>query len=86
MLASALVGCGEVSEDEDRSDEALLFNDTDHDGLSDFYELSVSRTNPTSTDTDADGLSDGYEISVTGTNPTSTDTDADGLSDGFEIR
>ena len=87
VLALALVGCGEVPEDEDRSDQALFFFiDTDHDGLSDYQEISVTHTNPARFDTDADGLSDGHEVSVSRTNPTSTDTDADGLSDGFEIR
>ncbi len=36
--------------------------DSDGDGLSDAYEINVSKTDPTNPDSDADGLSDGLEI------------------------
>lgn len=58
--------------------------DTDNDGLSDFEELFVKRTDPTLKDTDNDGLDDTIEINID-TNPNNPDSDGDGLNDGQEV-
>ncbi len=60
-----------------------LLQDTDFDGLSDYYE-NLSRSNPRDTDTDGDGLSDFFEWEL-GTNITDDDTDGDNLSDSIEV-
>ncbi len=57
--------------------------DTDGDGLSDWDEVNVYRTNPLLPDTDGDGLSDGEEIRL-GTDPLRKDTDGDGLEDAVD--
>lgn len=57
--------------------------DTDGDGLTDQYELSIN-TDPYNPDTDGDRSWDGVEVQV-GSNPLIPDTDADGLVDGIEI-
>ncbi|MCK4745245.1 hypothetical protein KAS41_04230 [Candidatus Parcubacteria bacterium] len=36
--------------------------DTDNDGLDDYYEIRIYRTDPLSSDTDGDGYSDGEEV------------------------
>jgi len=54
--------------------------DTDLDGLSDKYELSI-KTNSTNADTDNDGLTDYRELKL-GTDPLNPDTDGDGVRDG----
>ena len=70
--------------------------DTDHDGLSDPYELypkfPLNPTNPNDPDSDDDGLSDGEEyygihntFSNQYTNPNIPDSDNDGLSDYEEV-
>ena len=66
--------------------------DTDGDGLMDFIEVNIHRTNPADMDSDHDGLTDGYEVNMTdspliptGLNPNHPDTDGDGLSDRREI-
>ena len=58
--------------------------DNDDDGLSDFDELFVKRTDPTLKDTDDDGLDDPTEIDI-GTNPNNPDSDGDELNDGKEV-
>ncbi|MGB3185599.1 MAG: NlpC/P60 family protein [Ornithinimicrobium sp.] len=58
--------------------------DTDHDGLTDFFEEWVG-SDPTVADSDADGLSDGYEFAVARSDPMVADSDADGLSDAMEV-
>ena len=58
--------------------------DTDHDGLTDFFEEWVG-SDPTAADSDADGLSDGYEFAVARSDPMVADSDADGLSDAMEV-
>ena len=60
--------------------------DTDRDGLSDGYEVRVSRTDPRRADTDGDGLSDRDEIRRYRTDPRKADTDGDGISDGAEVK
>ncbi|MFN2165604.1 MAG: hypothetical protein ACK2U9_05045, partial [Anaerolineae bacterium] len=61
--------------------------DSDGDGLSDGFEVSVSDskgTDATRYDTDGDGLNDSYEVSL-GTSVTISDTDSDGLLDSEEV-
>mgnify|MGYP003879535943 CR=1 FL=1 len=58
--------------------------DTDDDGLMDYDELIVYRTDPLNPDTDGDGLTDLREVKM-GTSPLSVDTDGDGLGDGEEL-
>lgn len=67
------------------TDDQLRARDTDKDGLSDFDELRVHKTNPLSADTDGDGLNDFDEVMKHKTNPLNRDTDGDGLSDGDEV-
>jgi len=59
-------------------------NDTDGDGLNDYYELFVSHTDPWLNDSDYDGLNDNVEITL-GTNALVNDSDHDGVMDGFEM-
>jgi hypothetical protein len=59
--------------------------DTDKDGLSDWDEISVYKTDPDRADSDGDGLRDGDEVKVHRTDPTRADTDGDGVSDGTEV-
>ncbi len=56
-------------------------NDSDDDGISDYEEVNVYKTDPLSTDSDKDGVSDHQEIMIFKTNPMISDTDDDGLSD-----
>lgn len=55
--------------DDIQSNEALMYRDTDKDGLNDFDELYVYATSPYLADTDSDGLSDKAEVEKS-TNPT----------------
>ena len=57
--------------------------DTDFDGLSDYYEIYNSLTNPIKSDSDSDGLNDGREVSI-GTDPLRADTDGDMWSDSID--
>ena len=50
--------------------------DTDEDGLGDYYEIEVSKTNPLEKDTDKDGLSDFIELQA-GLDPTKVSTDGE---------
>ena len=50
------------------SNEALMYRDTDKDGLNDFDELYVYATSAYLADTDSDGISDKAEVDK-GTNP-----------------
>ncbi len=59
--------------------------DSDGDGLSDFEEVTKTKTDPKKADTDGDGLSDGDEVIKYHTDPLKADTDGDGLSDGDEV-
>lgn len=67
------------------TDDQLRARDTDGDGLSDYDELRVYKTNPLNPDTDGDGLTDYAEVMRHGTDPNNPDTDGDGLKDGDEI-
>jgi hypothetical protein len=60
--------------------------DTDGDGLSDWDEIAVYKTNPDRADTDGDGLSDGEEVMRYGTDPLKADSDGDGVTDGEEVK
>ena len=64
---------------------AALPPDSDGDGLGDYSERALLKTNPFSADTDEDGLSDYDEFKVHGTAPTVADTDGDGYLDGTEV-
>lgn len=55
------------------------------DGLTDYDEVMVHRTNPLRPDTDGDGLLDHEELFTYLTKPTVADTDGDGLDDGDEV-
>jgi len=48
--------------DDINSNEALMYRDTDKDGLNDFDELYVYATSPYLADTDSDGLADKAEV------------------------
>ena len=65
----------------------LGFNDSDSDGMKDWYEEFYG-LNPTSDDSaddpDIDGLTNLQE-QAGGTHPTNADTDGDGLPDGWEV-
>jgi len=64
---------------------AGLNGDTDGDGLTDGFELTVSFTNRFKADTDGDGLSDGEEVTAATTDPLHADSDNDGVNDGVEV-
>ena len=57
--------------------------DTDGDGLNDYDEIFVRRTDSRNSDTDGDGIPDGEET-VRGLNPLDVDSDDDGMPDGWE--
>ena len=57
--------------------------DIDGDGLSDFIEWMIYKTDYQKFDSDNDYLGDGLEVSI-GTNPLDSDTDDDNFSDGIE--
>ena len=71
--------------------------DTDGDGLSDYEEVYITRTDPLNADSEGDGVGDGAadpdgdgisnldEVRLYGTDPLNSDTDGDGLSDYDEI-
>lgn len=49
--------------------------DSDKDGLSDYYEINVSKTDPTNDDSDGDKISDGEEVRA-GLDPLTADDDS----------
>jgi Right handed beta helix region/Protein of unknown function (DUF1565) len=59
--------------------------DSDHDGVSDTFELRGSHTRPLRKDTDRDALSAGYELRTSHTDPRNAGTDGDGLTEGQEV-
>ncbi len=59
----------------------LLSSDSDLDGLDDYYEINVSKTDPNKKDTDTDGLSDYDEIELN-LDPLNSDSKQDGMKDG----
>ncbi|MDH7514884.1 MAG: OmpA family protein [Bacteroidota bacterium] len=74
------------NEREEREGTNPYDQDTDGDGLSDYEEIMVNRTDPRKKDTDGDGLTDYAEIMRTRTNPLQADTDGDGLADAEELQ
>lgn len=64
--------------------KVVLFEDDDGDGLSNYSETNISKTDPQLSDTDGDGLADGFEIKTSGSDPLKKDSDGDGFLDGFE--
>lgn len=59
--------------------------DSDKDGIPDWEEVQVRRTDPLNQDTDGDGLSDRDELNKHNTDPLNPDTDGDGVEDGIEV-
>ncbi len=65
-----------------------MLNDSDGDGLTDWFEINKTHTNPAVADTDGDGMPDGYEYEK-GFNPLNAtdgglDNDMDGLNNTQE--
>ena len=56
--------------------------DSDLDGLTDAYELLVSKTNPANPDTDGDGMIDGWEV-INGLDPNSNDAAQSGRRSNY---
>lgn len=65
--------------------EEDMFLDSDQDGLSDYDEINIYKTDPYNPDTDGDGVTDYDELYVYGTDPLVIDTDGDGLTDYEEL-
>lgn len=55
--------------------------DTDRDGISDYYEINVTKTDPLKADSDNDGINDGDELDL-GLDPLKSDSKGDGIKDG----
>lgn len=71
---------------EDNGSLELLKNiDTDVDGLSDYDEVYIHKTDPYNMDSDFDMINDYEEIMIFGTDPLNQDSDNDGFLDGQEI-
>jgi len=65
--------------------EYRVFTDSDGDGLSDYRENNITKTNPNLLDSDSDGLNDGAEVNSHGSDPLASDSSGDGLSDGYVV-
>lgn len=74
-------GDGLNNKDEQKYGTDMYNVDTDKDGITDYYEINISKTNPLKYDSDEDGLSDGDEL-VFGFDPLKADTKGDGIKDG----
>ena len=61
----------------------LIDDDSDNDGVTDYQEIVLHRTEPLNYDTDDDGLCDGDELSLS-LNALISDTDKDGILDSEE--
>ena len=72
---------GLINSKEDEHKTSPYQPDTDSDGLSDGYEVNISKTDPLKADTDSDGLDDGNEIALK-MNPLKESTYNDGIKDG----
>ncbi|NHJ04321.1 MAG: hypothetical protein EAX90_05830 [Candidatus Heimdallarchaeota archaeon] len=59
--------------------------DTDGDGLNDYAEIYVTKTDFNNPDTDEDGISDYFEVYFYHSNPNLVDTDGDTINDGDEV-
>ena len=78
-----LAGTG--SRDEIAIDNILIDMDPDGDGLLNYEEVLLYRTNPLLADTDMDSIPDNDEIIIYGTSPLDPDSDGDGLTDFEEL-
>ncbi len=58
--------------------------DTDGDGIIDYIESTVCKTDPLKKDTDGDNLTDYFEVMVLGTDPLKKDSDDNGVNDSDE--
>ncbi len=58
--------------------------DSDMDGLTDAYELLVSKTNPNDPNTSGDGMNDGWDVAF-GFDPNSFDTGNTGVGNGYRL-
>ena len=67
------------------NDSKAKKNDTDGDGINDYLEVKVFKTDPTffNVDTDGDKIPDVLEVMYYGTDPNNVDTDGDGKWDGI---
>jgi len=77
----------EIIDDEENSEaiEVLKNIDSDSDGLFDYDETYVYKTDPNLFDTDNDMINDYDEVMIFGTNPLLPDSDNDTYLDGKEI-
>lgn len=90
---------GTSGEESDYSNEVeLIFSvDTDRDGISDYDERTIYKTDPKRADSDGDGIDDGEELKLWGdawgkdadgdglSNLLDRDADNDGIADGTEV-
>ena len=72
LLISFAIGGGVITEE----------TDTDVDGLKDYQELIIHKTNRENSDTDGDKMPDGWEVQY-GLNPLVDDASLDKDSDGY---
>lgn len=75
---------GLTNEEEEKLSTDKNSTDTDSDGLSDYYEVNVSKTDPLKKDTDGDGITDGNELDL-GLDPLKKDSKGDGIADNERI-
>ncbi|MFA6171033.1 MAG: hypothetical protein WC715_01025 [Patescibacteria group bacterium] len=86
-----LTGAGQLIEQQDKTNSALIGADlqegidSDNDGLNDTEEQSLG-TDSQKVDTDGDGLFDKEEVYTYKTDPLNKDTDGDGYEDGSEVK
>jgi len=62
-------------------DTNINLGDTDRDGISDYYEINNTKTDPLKIDSDDDGINDGDELDLD-LNPLNSDSKGDGIKDG----
>jgi hypothetical protein len=79
-------GDGLTNDEEARYGTNPYDQDTDGDGLSDWYEIMQLKSSPFLIDSDRDGLTDFEEAVKYRTRPDTLDTDRDGLSDAEEVQ
>ncbi|MCZ7558338.1 MAG: hypothetical protein M5R41_18235 [Bacteroidia bacterium] len=79
-------GDGLTNDEEARHNTNPYDQDTDGDGLSDWYELTQLKSSPFLIDTDNDGLTDYEEVVKYHTRSDTLDTDRDNLSDANEVQ
>ena len=71
---------GIINSEEDKLGTNKNNADTDMDGLNDYYEVNISKTDPLNKDSDNDGIRDGDELDL-GLNPLLEDSFNDGIED-----